>query len=715
MRRTIEVLVRLVSTSVAATLLAVTTMHVGQLVTSAPAAHADNGLSVTNTTTYTVDPVSGVVHAQVELQLTNTLPNKISGNTITRRYFTGFSLPVPAGATNVIAVNSRGTTLNVEIEFVDSDYYFFYVLEFASNLFYQQTTNITLTYDLSGRPPRDDDPSRINAAYAAFEAYGIGDAGKTTVKVVVPSSWEVDQFGSDVAISEEGANTVYTATEIETPEEFLLFISARNDDNLVKTDVEIDGNEYEIRSWPGDTEWVEFVQTQIDDGLPILEEFIGSDWPVEEPLEIRQANTPYLYGYAGWFSEARAEIEIGEELDQETMLHELAHAWFNDRLFDERWLVEGFAEEYSNRTIDEMGDGRLQPERPSTSSSVAIPLSDWEDTSFESADDDLEEFGYNASWYVVKQITDDIGVDAMRDVLTAMPTFDLVYDGEAGGGSASSLLNTWKRFLDLVEVHGDVAVTEDVLTTYVLNESEVALLPIRRTALDEYADLIETSGDWSPPVGVRVELTDWKFSEATAMMADASEVLVARDKLVKVSTALGVDVPSTFEKAYEASNGDDFDDIVADINDQIDAVAKVQAAVDAEAEQPAFMSKIGLMGTDLAPDLEAAKQAVSAGTTDVARDEAARVVRILDESTEVGKSRVFKVVGAFVGFVLLLTLLIVLLKRRKRRRRAALVDTVDTVDTVETVDPDPSPGAPTESDEPNGVADAHQVVASDSD
>ena len=50
--------------------------------------------------------------------------------------------------------------------------------------------------------------------------------------------------------------------------------------------------------------------------------------------------SPYLYGYAGWYMPFESVIEVGDELDQHVMLHELAHIWFNDDLFEGRWINE---------------------------------------------------------------------------------------------------------------------------------------------------------------------------------------------------------------------------------------------------------------------------------------------------------------------------------------------------------------------------------------
>ncbi len=79
-------------------------------------------------------------------------------------------------------------------------------------------------------------------------------------------------------------------------------------------------------SWPNDPEWEAFAAKTIAQGVPALEALVGQPWPVKGQLKVIEAVTPYLRGYSGWFSPSTNTIEIGERLDAESMLHELAHA-----------------------------------------------------------------------------------------------------------------------------------------------------------------------------------------------------------------------------------------------------------------------------------------------------------------------------------------------------------------------------------------------------
>ena len=314
-----------------------------------PVAAAD-GLRVESTTTYAIDATAGLVHVTAVMEFTNTVPDRRDGDTVRRAFFTGFSVPVPVGAAAGDAIDDAGQALTLNARIVDGNNdYFVYDVVFASRLFYGKTARITLTYDITGLPPRSPNPSRINPAYAAFNAYGIGDAGKVTVRVVAPHGFAVDTFGNDAEVTDEGDTTVYTASNIADPGTFNIFVSARNDARLTDRRVtNASGNRFDVRSWPGDTDWQSFVTDQINRGVPVLTDLIGRPWPITDSTEVRQAYTPYLYGYAGWFSAANNEIEIGEDLDQSVALHELSHAWFSEKWFANRWLSEGYAQTYAN-------------------------------------------------------------------------------------------------------------------------------------------------------------------------------------------------------------------------------------------------------------------------------------------------------------------------------------------------------------------------------
>ena len=638
------------------------------LVHSPTVAHADNGLAITSTTTYAIDAQSGVIHVVVEMGLRNTIPDEQKDGYTVQHYFSGFSLPVPAGATSPTAVDGGGSTLKItEVAVPTNPNFLLYELAFASRLRFGQTAAITLTYDIAGRPPRSDNPSRVNSAYTAFNAIGVGDAGRVTVRVVVPPDFTTDTFGEDVTVTKEEGNTVYTAANIENPSEFGFFVSARRDAALIDSIVTVDGGaNFRVRSWPGDTTWQEFVTTQITLGVPVLAELIGQPWPIDEPVEVRQAYTPYLYGYAGWFSASRNELEVGENLDAEVVLHELSHAWFNNGWFADRWLSEGFAQLYSRNALAVLGGAQVDPEAIETTDPGRIPLNAWGDPDFAQPSaglDVVEKYGYNAAFATLKLIADEIGDDRMREILDAVADDTTAYRGD--GPAETFVTGTdWRRFLDLAEELGGAKLAAPWIQQHVVTPDQDPLLAKRADARALYAALVIEGEQWAPPAVVRERMSAWEFEEAIELIEASRRVLTKRDELDDRTEELGELYPDDLEALYEASNST-LAESEAAVQLQIDTADMILAAIEAESSGDGFFGTIGLLGNDLAAKLGDAKTAYANGDHERASDLAGNVIASADEASSVGIARTLFAGGGLVFVIAISVTLRLLLRRRK--------------------------------------------------
>jgi hypothetical protein len=649
---------------------------------------ADAELEVATTSTYTIDPAAGVVRVAVEVAVTNVVPDRTEGDIIYSRYYTGYRLPATAASANAAAVDEAGRALTVSaVPTIDAPAYVLYDVEFAEQLFFQQTARFTLTYDIVGLPPRSDDPTRTNRAYFGFGAFGSGDSGKVNVRVVVPDGFVVDLLGDPVDEQRVDGATVYSADAIADPDSFDVIVSARDDDALdLATVVAADGT-FDVRSWPGDDEWQAFVTTQIETGVAELAELLGRPWPIDDSTEVIEAYTPYLYGYAGWFSADDRLIEVGEDLDQEVVLHELSHAWFNDEWFADRWLNEGMAQVYSNKAVEAMGGTPNEPEPIDTTDAGFVVLNNWRDPSFDGDDDEEREaFGYNAAFDIVSRITDEVGEEAMHEVFDAVADDTIAYRGDLPAEESADTTD-WRRFLDLVEELGGSTEARDLFEQYVVSAGGPALLEARDEARDRYADLLADGGEWAGPVVVRQHLSNWRFDDAEAAIDDASDVLAARDTMADKAESLGIGYPDRFEGEYEEVD-DSFDEVDAALGEQIETFDAVTAAVDADARDDGFFESIGLWGTDVPALVDQAKVAAATGDHDAARAAARDAVDTVDGASDVGTKRFALSVGALVGVVLLVTLLVVVLRRRSARRRAAIMPIEPGHDDLDPAVPD---------------------------
>ena len=66
----------------------------------------------------------------------------------------------------------------------------------------------------------------------------------------------------------------------------------RDDTKLITEEVDLDPGTVRVVAWPGDEQWAEFVGEQVGDGVSVLEELIGLDWPGSDDTEVIESNTP---------------------------------------------------------------------------------------------------------------------------------------------------------------------------------------------------------------------------------------------------------------------------------------------------------------------------------------------------------------------------------------------------------------------------------------
>jgi hypothetical protein len=624
---------------------------------------AADGLELASDTTYTLDPAATVVRVESTLTLTNTVPDRVEGNVVRQTYYSGFSLPAPVGIADVRAV-SAGAPLRTTVRLDPSGEFTVIEVELARNLFSGERTTVTVSYDITGSPPRSTDPTRVNPAYAAFLAWGVGSPGQVAVRVVVPEGFEVETLGAETERAEGLGVEVFTATEIAEPEEFVLFVSARNDAALDARRLTVGDAEFEVRSWPGDDEWAEFTARQVAEGVPLLAELIGQPWPVEETVQVRQAYTPYLYGYAGWFDTAAREIEVGEALDAEVVLHELSHAWFNRSLFAERWLNEGFAQVSAAQAVARLGGPAREPGALVADQPGAFPLNDWQNPVLEARSDEVaarEEYGYQASWWVVDAIADEVGWDALAAVIDAAARRTVAYVGDAAPEVDGTVVD-WRRFLDLVAELTGSARAEQVLRERVVTPAQAAELDARAEARRAYEALQAAGRGWAPPLGVRRAMGTWTFTEAGALIDDAQRALATRDALLAVTRTLGLTPVAALEERFESAEGD-LDAVRREVDEQLASAERIAAATAAEVADRSLLEQVGLWGDDPTGTLAAAREAFEDGDTALATRLADDVIGTVESAGERGRERVAIASGALLAA---LTATGVLVARRRR-------------------------------------------------
>jgi hypothetical protein len=376
-----------------------------------------------------------------------------------------------------------------------------------------------------------------------------------------------------------------------------------------------------------------------------------------------------LEGYAGVFLPGQDKIEISEDLDDLTIVHEASHSWFNPDLFDGRWINEGLANTYGARTLVSLGLPGQNPGAVSPTDKPAVRLEDWVNPGriTDAATDAREQFGYDASWTVISAIVTDVGESAMRQVFAAAQAHQIAYVGALTPETVSGG-NDWRRLLDLLDEVGGSRRADDLFRRWVVTEADARLLDERATVRAAYEDLVGVSAGWKQPFYVRGPMSDWDFATATTRIAEARAILDRKLEIEAAAGLLHLPVSPDLESAYESAL-DSFDLANRMADAEIASLHALVTATQAVDAPRAPLVVLGLIGTTPEAALASAGIAFTNGSP-FAADQANAVTALIDGAVDIGRGRLLIAIAVLVVVVLLLVIAIVLVGRRRRQRRA---------------------------------------------
>lgn len=642
---------------------------------------ATSGLAYTEDTVFTVFEDS--VQVETTVTMSNTTSERRSGNTIYYSYFDRFQHVVPIGATNVV-ISSRGSQLRATSEQFDDDFDLV-TASLPTQLRSGHSRTIDVSFVLPAGTIRSEGIFFSNPAFHSFPVWSFSDPGSGSLQLRVPDGAELGQFGGALQVtgSEDGFTT-WEPTDFSVPEEIFLFVTVTVDDALVEEEFSVSGQDIVLRTWPCDDVWATFARDAIESGLPTLESLIGLPIPDQQSLEVTESVTPYFYGYAGWYDPAETTIEVGNELDDSVMLHELSHAWFNNDLFDERWVNEGLAEEFTWLAQRELGwPVEVPPSTPRSTDSGAIALVEWSNglrvTLGDAEIRETEEYGYATSWYTLHALVEIIGVDGMRDVLAAVDSDTVSYLGD-DPNETTPMPDDWRRLLDLAsqtvaprDLDAEVAL-EQLFIDFVLRDDDLAGLEQRREARALYREFIGRQPNWRVPGDVRTALTLWDFESATTVLGDANEVLDRHLEVQQEAETQDVKLSNSARLAYELENPN-FERAMAVLDAQAEALPAMAQLRQTFARPLTKNQRWGIGDVDLAPLVVHGELAYS--LDDFGEIEAARLdmEATLDAAEARGAERIlWSQVGAGAMAGLALLGLWALYRIRRGRRLASGID-----------------------------------------
>lgn len=635
---------------------------VGGAGTAGAAEPGDDGLRFASSASYELDPGAAAVRVAIDAEVTNETPD----DGASYFYFDEVWIPVPSEASNVRARVTGGAALEAGVEETADPLWSDLVVTLPDDLRYRETHRLRVEYDLPDLPPRSPGLTRANAAYAAFGVFPVGDAGLSSVEVVVPAAYTVETSGSPMTETTADGATVFRAEAIEDPFTWWATVVGRDDTKLVEENLTVGEHAVTVRSWPGDEQWARFVADHVTRGIPALEDLVGRDWPVEDELTVIESSTPHIYGYGGWFDSATDVIEMGDELDPLLVLHELSHAWFDQDLSAEIWLSEGLAEEYAVRAATAIGSMPADdpavppvPKAPAADATGRQPLAQWQQDLAGEADVAADDYGYATARWLVHQLVEEIGLEAMTSVIAAAVDGDIAYQADTEPESWVTATD-WQRALDLVEELGGSSRGAELFAGYVVPETAAAALEERAAARVAYDELAAAGGGWEPPYEVRLAMSRWRFAEVGDLVTGASAVLADRGDALPLLAQWDVDALPVLEDAYERS--DDVAALAGVSGRYADVARKLMAAEDAVGAGGVggVLAGVGLLGADAEDRLQAVASALEDGRLGTAEAGAAEVSERVEGAVTTGAVR-------YAAFALTLAGAGLLWRERRRR------------------------------------------------
>jgi hypothetical protein len=612
-------------------------------------ARAGDGLVTVMDATYQVLPEEQRVQVTVDAVSTSHEADTPEG----RVYYAGISITVPPGATN-IAATSNGTPQSITVsegpDAVRVD------IGFSQQIFFNQSFPYQITFDMvdpGGAANRD---FRIGHSVVAFPVWAFGSAGVegNSVTVDLPPTFIPSVYGGplDQAILADG--TVHLTADNTDATSWVAYVSAERPGIFTTTPFSLNVGDANasviIRAWDDDPQWAARTMALLTDGLPALQQLIGLSWPVAGDLNVEESANR-LGDYAGIYNPVTEKVNVRYDADATVTLHEAAHVWFNDHLFRDRWIDEAWAEFYAAHAAEVIGVPSETFSLDDSMLASKIPLNDWGVIGAETRD--VEAYAYAASSHLADLIFARTDLAELRSVWKAADASEMAYQPLHGGENprAGGALGQadWQRLLDLLEERTGAAY-DDLWAEWVVNGGQRADLAERSIARERYREVATDAGPWELPESIRSEMSSWQFQDALGELAVAEDVLGVADEVAALAVELDLTAPRTLEYSFEGTNG-----LGASLDEARNERAAAQIIATATQElgvEQGFVGWVGLLFTDPAGDIGAARAAWEDGDSDAASTAASAAVTTLETAEDQGRQRLLiggTVVVVFVG------------------------------------------------------------------
>ncbi|HYI66771.1 MAG TPA: hypothetical protein VEW95_07610 [Candidatus Limnocylindrales bacterium] len=600
---------------------------------------------------YNVRPDEGKIGVTVQITFTNTTPDPAGQFSV----FDQVKLAVHDEADGVTATDDDGD-LDVTVA-VDDDGVNVATVDLRDDLRFEESVDLELHYTLWDG---DDPQLRIRPSVIVFPAWSFGT--ESQVSVAIPSGYDIRIDGDELT----EADGRLVSGPIENPATWLALVTATRPVDYTTFDatVPLGGGtaDLQVRAFSDDGAWGERILALVERALPLLEEDIGLPYPRVGELVLIESVASNASGFA---ETATTGTEILVAFDQPdfTAMHQVAHVWLSPALVESRWIREGLA----SATAEHVASG-LDVEPPYDPAEEAVERADAAfqlDSWAATADPAAEGYGHAAAWAFIDELSNAVGADAIRTVLVRVASsigpyaeteVDAAPPADAGPPEAPL---TSRTFLDHLEAVSGMDLAE-LFSERVLTDADVALLAARTEARAAFDDLVARADGWGVPDPIRGAMTEWRFDEAEAQIAEAIAWLGSRDELLVEMEAAGLSAPDRLQQAYRSFGGGA--EALAELDAQRGVVeAYAATAADLNGART-FLERVGLIGgPEPSEQLRLANGRFADGDLRGAVEAISEAQRILASAEGGGLVRL---ISAALVVLILVALAIVLFRRR---------------------------------------------------
>lgn len=574
-------------------------------------------------------------------------------------------------------------------------------LSFGRPILYRKSYRYEINFDLvdsGGAALRD---IRISRSVIAFPLWAFGSEGVrgSSVQVSVPAGYSPSVEGGHLASTKSAdGGTMLSSGVLGDPFAFFAYLSADRPGAFVETPLSLPVGSadahVDVRAWKDDPAWGSRMKQLLTNGLPALHDLIGLDYAVGGPLKVEEAATSRLGEYAGIYNDVDDLITVRYDADAFVSLHEAAHIWFNQKLFDDRWIGEAWAEFYAVQAGKKIGASgetfNLDPELLAH----RIALNDWGAVGVEKLG--VEDFAYAASYNLANLVARRTDIKHLQTVWQAASGHQLAYQPmhpQATADIGPITQAGWQRLLDLLEERTGRNYT-DLWNEWVANPDQRVVLELRGRARVTYELVAKEAGSWDLPRLLRLQMSSWQFPEAQTQLSIARLVLAHRAEIATQAQHLDLKPPPTLRATFEGDHGMNTAD--SEARAELTSLDGIGQATRALAPRPTALEWVGLLGVEPATALAAARTAFESGDLGDADAAAGRARSVRIGSVQAGRQRVIVVGGGILGLDGLAMAGLGLRRRRSRRCRVALAAAAlaAAAETAPPAAPDPDVSPP---------------------